>query len=65
MESLGVKILAKACDVASKEAVGAVVKDLQAIDGVSPIRGVINAAMALEVSNINYNKPKGRSHPRD
>ncbi|KAF2633120.1 putative polyketide synthase [Macroventuria anomochaeta] len=50
MHSLGIRVLAKSCDIASEEAVGAVVRDLQAIDGVGPIRGVINAAMALEDS---------------
>jgi NAD(P)-dependent dehydrogenase (short-subunit alcohol dehydrogenase family) len=49
MHSLGTKILAKCCDIASKEAVEAVVQELHAIDGAGPIRGVINAAMALEV----------------
>lgn len=63
MDSLGVKVLAKACDVASKEAVRAVVKDLQAIDGVGPIRGVINAAMALEVSDTKFEKTESRSCP--
>ncbi|KAF2257594.1 putative polyketide synthase [Lojkania enalia] len=48
MHTLGVKVLAKTCDIGSKEAVGAVVRDLQAVDGVGSIRGVINAAMALE-----------------
>jgi emericellamide synthase (highly reducing iterative type I polyketide synthase) len=50
MHSQGVKVLPKACDIASKEAVEAVVRDLRAVDGVGQIRGVINAAMALEVS---------------
>ncbi|KAF2158340.1 hypothetical protein M409DRAFT_71690 [Zasmidium cellare ATCC 36951] len=44
----GVKLLAKACDISSKEAVGAVVRHLHAVDRVGPVRGVINAAMALE-----------------
>ncbi|KAJ5589599.1 polyketide synthase [Penicillium hordei] len=48
MHSQGVKVLSKAYDIASKEAVEAVVRDLQAVDGVGHIRGVINAAMALE-----------------
>lgn len=52
MRSLGVKVLAKACDISSKEAVQAVVRDLQVVDELGPIRGVINAAMALEVSNF-------------
>jgi emericellamide synthase (highly reducing iterative type I polyketide synthase) len=50
MHSQGVKVPSKACDIASKEAVEAVVRDLQAVDGVGHIRGVINAAMVLEVS---------------
>lgn len=54
MYTLGVKVIAKTCDIASKEAVEAVVSDLQAVDGVGPIRGVINAAMALEVSDTAY-----------
>ncbi|KAL6886030.1 putative polyketide synthase [Trichoderma evansii] len=45
MHSQGVEVLPKACDIASKESVEAVVKSLQ---GTSKIRGVINAAMALE-----------------
>jgi emericellamide synthase (highly reducing iterative type I polyketide synthase) len=54
MHSLGVKIVAKSCDISSKEALQAVVKDLQDVDGLAPVRGVINAAMALEVSSITY-----------
>lgn len=52
MHGQGVRILAKSCDISSKEALAAVVRDLQDVDGLSPIRGVINAAMALEVSNV-------------
>ncbi|KAJ5233183.1 polyketide synthase [Penicillium chermesinum] len=48
MQSQGVKVLAKACDISSKEALEAVLRDLRAVDGAGPIRGVINAAMALE-----------------
>ncbi|KAG8676086.1 Highly reducing polyketide synthase 40 [Fusarium poae] len=48
MHSIGVKIIAKSCDISSKEALEAVVKELQDVDGLSPVRGVINAAMALE-----------------
>lgn len=51
MHSQGVEVLPKACDIASKESVEAVVKSLQ---GVGKIRGVINAAMALEVSDGIY-----------
>jgi emericellamide synthase (highly reducing iterative type I polyketide synthase) len=51
MHSQGVKVIPKTCDIASKEAVRDVVRDLQAVDGLGPIRGVINAAMALEVSD--------------
>ncbi|KAL4971195.1 hypothetical protein BDW66DRAFT_146545 [Aspergillus desertorum] len=50
MHSQGVKVLARACDIASRVAVEAVVRDLQAVDGVGQVRGVVNAAMALEVS---------------
>ena len=50
MHSQGVKVLSKTCDIASRVAVEAVVRGLQAVDGVGQIRGVINAAMALEVS---------------
>ncbi len=60
MHSQGVKVLAKACDIASKEAVKAMVRDLQAVDGVGQIRGFINAAMALEVSVPLYWKPKSK-----
>jgi hypothetical protein len=56
MHALGVKVLAKTCDVASKDALEAVVRDLQVVDRVGPVRGVINAAMALEVSATNYTK---------
>ncbi|KAL4815813.1 hypothetical protein BDW67DRAFT_176121 [Aspergillus spinulosporus] len=48
MHSQGVKVLAKACNIASKEAMEAMVRDLQAVEGVGQIQGVINAAMALE-----------------
>jgi hypothetical protein len=56
MHAQGVKVLAKACNIGSKEALGAVVKELQTVDVVGPIRGVINAAMALEVSETTYTK---------
>lgn len=54
MHSQGVKIIAKSCDISSKEALEAVVKELQDVDGLAPVRGVINAAMALEVSSTMY-----------
>lgn len=56
MQTLGVRVLSRTCDIASKEALEAVVRSLQTQDGVGPIRGVINAAMALEVSDINHKK---------
>ena len=62
MHSQGVRIIAKACDISYKEALGAVIRDLRAVDGLGPIRGVVNAAMALEVSDSFYNTkaPEGR-----
>lgn len=51
MRSLGVTIIAKSCDISSKEALQVVVKELEDVDGLAPVRGVINAAMALEVSS--------------
>ena len=54
MHSQGVKVLSKACDIASKEALEVVVRELQGVDGLGHIRGVINAAMALEVSTYLY-----------
>jgi emericellamide synthase (highly reducing iterative type I polyketide synthase) len=61
---MGVKVLARSCDISSKEAVKAVVGDLQVVDGLGPIRGVINAAMALEVSKF-YHPPKKSDSPSD
>lgn len=64
MHSQGVKVLAKACDISSKDAIEALVKDLQVADGVGPVRGVINAAMALEVSKQQHvtNASKKATH---
>ena len=52
MHGQGVRVLAKSCDISSKEALEVVVRDLQVVDGLNPVRGVINAAMALEVSDV-------------
>jgi NAD(P)-dependent dehydrogenase (short-subunit alcohol dehydrogenase family) len=64
MRSQGVRVLAKACDISSKEAVEALVKDLRVTDGIGPVRGVINAAMALEVSKRHHttNPPTRKQH---
>ena len=51
MHSQGVNVISKACDISSKESVEGVVQELQVVDRIGPIRGVINAAMALEVSS--------------
>ena len=50
MKSRGVSVIAKQCDVASRQQLGAVLSEL-ADDGHSPpIKGLIHSAMALEVS---------------
>ncbi|CAN9134533.1 unnamed protein product [Alternaria alternata] len=48
MRSMGIKVIARSCDISSKAALEAVIRDIQVVDKPGPIRGVINAAMALE-----------------
>lgn len=57
MHSQGVKVVAKVCDVSSREALEAVVGELHG-DGFGPVRGVINAAMALQVRDITYSQKR-------
>lgn len=64
MRSMGIKVIARSCDISSKAALEAVIRDIHVVDKPGPIRGVINAAMALEVSKSCYALKK-TDWPRD
>lgn len=51
METKGVRVIAKKCDVASEEEVSSIVRNVARHDGLPPIRGVIQSAMVLQVRN--------------
>lgn len=50
MKYRGVSVIAKRCDISSEKQVKDVLSDLARVESTPPIRGVIHAAMALEVS---------------